>query len=231
MPSLGSRKIVLIPDHYTADERANRNVDILREFAREQGIKYFYDITDRANFKANPGVCHIAPSKRVTPPWGNFVWYRFSHLQCWCFWCSRQVSAIQMPGSLWALASWIKVPATMRFVLDGEMPSYLLAKDLILQIMGILVLGDVSSNGICWENRSETNDGRADDAAIWRSRLVVRMAPLLPMKPHLSMSALVPINPLSQFTPMLMPVYRSPLRCFTIRAGCLSPLPDNRFGS
>jgi 3-isopropylmalate/(R)-2-methylmalate dehydratase large subunit len=58
-------KIVLIPDHYifTADERANRNVDILRDFAQEQEIKYFYDITDRSNFKANPdykGVCHIA---------------------------------------------------------------------------------------------------------------------------------------------------------------------------
>ncbi|MBA3922544.1 MAG: 3-isopropylmalate dehydratase, partial [Nostocaceae cyanobacterium] len=58
-------KIVLIPDHYifTNDERANRNVDILRDFASEQNIKYFYDITDRANFKANPdykGVCHIA---------------------------------------------------------------------------------------------------------------------------------------------------------------------------
>src|SRR6476620_8100968 len=58
-------KIVLIPDHYifTNDERANRNVDILRDFAKEQGIKYFYDITDRSNFKANPdykGVCHVA---------------------------------------------------------------------------------------------------------------------------------------------------------------------------
>ena len=58
-------KIVLIPDHYifTNDERANRNVDILRDFAKEQGIKYFYDITDRSDFKANPdykGVCHIA---------------------------------------------------------------------------------------------------------------------------------------------------------------------------
>ena len=49
-------KIVLIPDHYifTNDERANRNVDILRDFAKEQGIKYFYDITDRSDFKANP---------------------------------------------------------------------------------------------------------------------------------------------------------------------------------
>jgi hypothetical protein len=46
-------KVVLIPDHYifTADERANRNVDILREFALEQDIKYFYDIKDLSNFK------------------------------------------------------------------------------------------------------------------------------------------------------------------------------------
>jgi 3-isopropylmalate/(R)-2-methylmalate dehydratase large subunit len=47
------KKVVLIPDHYifTADERANRNVDILREFALEQDIKYFYDIKDLSNFK------------------------------------------------------------------------------------------------------------------------------------------------------------------------------------
>ncbi|KAJ4945363.1 hypothetical protein NE237_019485 [Protea cynaroides] len=58
-------KIVIIPDHYifTSDERANRNVDILRDFCMEQNIKYFYDIKDLGNFKANPeykGVCHVA---------------------------------------------------------------------------------------------------------------------------------------------------------------------------
>ncbi|KAG0451487.1 hypothetical protein HPP92_026397, partial [Vanilla planifolia] len=58
-------KIVVIPDHYifTNDERANRNVDILRDFCMEQNIKYFYDIKDIGDFKANPdykGVCHIA---------------------------------------------------------------------------------------------------------------------------------------------------------------------------
>ena len=36
----------------------------------------------------------------------------------------------------------LKVPATMRFVFDGEMPPYLLAKDLILQ-----VIGDISVSG------------------------------------------------------------------------------------
>lgn len=46
-------KIVIIPDHYifTSDERANRNVDILRDFCMEQNIKYFYDIKDLGNFK------------------------------------------------------------------------------------------------------------------------------------------------------------------------------------
>lgn len=46
-------KVVIIPDHYifTSDERANRNVDILRDFCREQNIKYFYDIKDLSNFK------------------------------------------------------------------------------------------------------------------------------------------------------------------------------------
>ena len=30
----------------------------------------------------------------------------------------------------------VKVPPTLRFVMDGQMPHYLLAKDLILQIIG-----------------------------------------------------------------------------------------------
>lgn len=46
-------KIVIIPDHYifTSDERANRNVDILRDFCLEQDIKYFYDIKDLGDFR------------------------------------------------------------------------------------------------------------------------------------------------------------------------------------
>ena len=56
---------MIIPDHYifTSDPRANRNVDILRDMAQKYNIKYFYDITDRSDFRANPdykGVCHIA---------------------------------------------------------------------------------------------------------------------------------------------------------------------------
>ena len=40
----------------------------------------------------------------------------------------------------------IKVPPTLRFVLDGEMPPYLMAKDLILHIIGeITTAGELPS--------------------------------------------------------------------------------------
>jgi len=55
-----TEKVVIIPDHYifTEDVRANRNVDILRDFVNEQGIKYFYDIIDRSDYK----VVRLSPS-------------------------------------------------------------------------------------------------------------------------------------------------------------------------
>src|SRR5690242_17051092 len=41
-------RVVIIPDHYifTADSKSNRNVDILRDFVKEQQIAYFYDVID-----------------------------------------------------------------------------------------------------------------------------------------------------------------------------------------
>jgi len=136
-------KIVLIPDHYifTTDERANRNVDILRDFAKEQGIKYFYDITDRANFKANPdykGVCHIALAQEGHTRPGEVLFGTDSHT-CNAGAFGQFATGIGNTDAGFIMGTGkllIKVPATMRFVLAGEMPDYLLAKDLILQIIG-----------------------------------------------------------------------------------------------
>ena len=144
-----SEKIVLIPDHYifTADERANRNVDILRDFAQEQGIKYFYDISDRADFKANPdykGVCHIALAQEGHTRPGEVLFGTDSHT-CNAGAFGEFATGIGNTDAGFIMGTGkilIKVPATMRFVLDGEMPDYLLAKDLILQI-----IGDISVSG------------------------------------------------------------------------------------
>src|SRR5689334_21166402 len=56
------QKLVIIPDHYivTAYSKSNRNVDILRDFVREQYLPYFYDVIDDANghwvFDASKGM-------------------------------------------------------------------------------------------------------------------------------------------------------------------------------
>ncbi|EHA8587545.1 putative 3-isopropylmalate dehydratase large subunit, chloroplastic [Cocos nucifera] len=124
-------KIVIIPDHYifTSDERANRNVDILRDFCTEQNIKYYYDIKDIGNFRANPdykGVCHIALAQEDSHTCNAGAFGQFA-------------SGIGNTDAGFVMGTGkilLKVPPTMRFILDGEMPKYLLAKDLILQIIG-----------------------------------------------------------------------------------------------
>ncbi|MDE5074127.1 MAG: 3-isopropylmalate dehydratase large subunit, partial [Trichodesmium sp. St5_bin8] len=142
-------KIVLIPDHYifTADERANRNVDILRDFAQEQNIKYFYDIIERSNFKANPdykGVCHVALAQEGHTRPGEVLFGTDSHT-CNAGAFGEFATGIGNTDAAFIAGTGkllVKVPATMRFVLNGEMPNYLLAKDLILQI-----IGDISVSG------------------------------------------------------------------------------------
>jgi 3-isopropylmalate/(R)-2-methylmalate dehydratase large subunit len=136
-------KIVLIPDHYifTADARANRNVDILRDFAKEQEIKYFYDITDLSNFKANPdykGVCHIALAQEGHTRPGEVLFGTDSHT-CNAGAFGQFATGIGNTDAAFVMGTGkllLKVPATMKFTFDGELPPYLLAKDLILHVIG-----------------------------------------------------------------------------------------------
>ncbi|CAK0746338.1 3-isopropylmalate dehydratase large subunit, chloroplastic [Coccomyxa viridis] len=136
-------KIVIIPDHYifTADARANRNVDILRDVVKKYGIKYFYDITDRSDFRANPdykGVCHVALAQEGHCKPGEVLFGTDSHT-CNAGAFGQFATGIGNTDAGFILGTGkllIKVPPTIRFVLEGQMPSYLMAKDLILQIIG-----------------------------------------------------------------------------------------------
>lgn len=140
-------KIVIIPDHYifTNDERANRNVDIIRDFAKEQNIKYYYDIKDRSDFKANPdykGVCHIALAQEGHCKPGEVLFGTDSHT-CNAGAFGQFATGIGNTDAGFIMGTGkllIKVPPTLRFILDGEMPHYLLSKDLILQIIGEITI-------------------------------------------------------------------------------------------
>lgn len=129
-------KIVIIPDHYiyTADQKALRNVDILRDFVAEQGLPYFYD----PGTESYCGVCHVAlPELGHVRP-GEVIFGTDSHT------CTHGALGAFSTGIgntdagfiMGAGKLLIKVPETIRFVLDGVMPEYLSAKDLILHMIG-----------------------------------------------------------------------------------------------
>jgi len=130
-------KLVIIPDHYifTEDKYANRNVDILRAFAADQDLPHFYDVGSE-DYK---GVCHIAlPEEGFTRP-GEMLFGTDSHT-CTAGAFGQFATGIGNTDAAFIMGAgklWVKVPETMRFVFYGDsMPPYLMAKDIILQIIG-----------------------------------------------------------------------------------------------
>jgi 3-isopropylmalate/(R)-2-methylmalate dehydratase large subunit len=147
-------KLVIVPDHYifTADKMANRNVDVLRQFAAEQELPYYYDVgTDRYK-----GVCHIAlPEEGHTRP-GEVLFGTDSHT-CTAGAFGEFATGIGNTDAGFVMGTgklWLKVPPTMRFVFHGELPPYLMAKDLILA-----VIGDIGCDGATYRAMEFAGDG------------------------------------------------------------------------
>src|SRR5579862_2557329 len=147
-------KIVIIPDHYifTQDKMANRNVDVLRHFAAEQQLPYFYDV-GTAKYK---GVCHIAlPEEGHTRP-GEVLLGTDSHT-CTAGAFGEFATGIGNTDAGFVMGTgklWVRVPETMRFVFHGQMPPYLMAKDLILA-----VIGDIGCDGATYKAMEFDGDG------------------------------------------------------------------------
>lgn len=149
-------RVVIIPDHYifTADSLSNRNVDILRDFVREQDIPYFYDVIDdpsghwkfdasKGNLKRQygshyAGVCHTAlPAKGHTRP-GEVLFGTDSHT-CMAGAFNEFATGIGNTDAGFVLGTGkllIKVPETMHFRLEGKLQPGVMAKDVILHCIG-----------------------------------------------------------------------------------------------
>ena len=149
-------KVVIIPDHYifTSDSKSNRNVDILREFVREQNLPYFYDVIDDANgtWKFDPGkgalqrqyglhyagVCHTAlPQKGHTRP-GEILFGTDSHT-CMAGAFNEFATGIGNTDAGFVMGTGkllLKVPETMHFRLEGQLQPGVMAKDIILHCIG-----------------------------------------------------------------------------------------------
>ena len=153
-----ARKIVIIPDHYifTSDSKSNRNVDILREFVREQNIPYFYDVIDdpNGNWVFDPGkgalnrqygshyagVCHTAlPQKGHTRP-GEILFGTDSHT-CMAGAFNEFATGIGNTDAGFVMGTGkllLKVPESMHFRLEGKLQPGVMAKDIILHAIGAI---------------------------------------------------------------------------------------------
>ena len=147
-------RIPIIPDHYifTADGKCHRNIQILRDFVKEQDIKYYYDPdfldTDEASGMPNPyrdptktnykGVCHKAlPEEGHCRP-GEILLGTDSHT-CTAGAFGQFASGVGNTDAAFTMGTgktWLKTPPTMKFTFHGEIPPYLTAKDLILAVIG-----------------------------------------------------------------------------------------------
>jgi len=165
------KKVVIIPDHYifTADSMSNRNVDILREFSNEQGIEYFYDVIDdpkghwifdsakgpmqRQHGSRYTGVCHTTlPLKGHTRP-GEILFGTDSHT-CMAGAFNQFATGIGNTDAGFILGTGkllIKVPETMRFFLEGKMQPGVMAKDVILHVIGDIGFDGATYRAMQWE--------------------------------------------------------------------------------
>jgi 3-isopropylmalate/(R)-2-methylmalate dehydratase large subunit len=129
-------RIVIIPDHFifTEDANARRSVEVLREFVAEQGIRHYYDVGG-PDYK---GVCHVAMAEEGHTRPGELLFGTDSHT-CTAGAFGLFATGIGNTDAAFVMATgklWLRVPETMRIVLDGELPSSVSAKDLVLAVIG-----------------------------------------------------------------------------------------------
>ncbi len=125
---------VIVLDHVVpaANETYAINHKIIREFVVEQGISSFYDIGE--------GICHqVLPEKGHAWP-GAVIVGSDSHTPTYGAFGSfsagigrTEAAAVMATGQI-----WLRVPESLRIVVNGTLPERVSAKDVILHIIGDL---------------------------------------------------------------------------------------------
>jgi 3-isopropylmalate/(R)-2-methylmalate dehydratase large subunit len=126
-------KVILVADHFVPnkDIQSAQQAKHMREFAREQGIKYYFEVGES-------GIGHvILPEKGFIVP-GQLIVGADSHT---CTYGalgafstgvgSTDLGAVMATGEM-----WLKVPSTIRFEFNGNLLPWVQGKDLILYTIG-----------------------------------------------------------------------------------------------
>ena len=105
------------------------NHKVIRKFVKNQGIKHFYD--------CGVGICHmVLPEKGHVPP-NVVILGSDSHTTTHgAFGAAGIPIGRTETASVWAIGeTWLKVPESIKIILDGSLPEGVYAKDIILELI------------------------------------------------------------------------------------------------
>lgn len=161
-------KIIFIVDHElpSVSQNSGAKYQEMVRFAKQQLINTFY---------YGEGVCHqVIPEQGHVKP-GDIIIGTDSHTVTYgainAF--ATGIGSKEM-SNIWATGKiWLKVPKTIQFILEGELPKGVYSKDVILYILGMMKADGCVYNAI--EFSGSTIKGLSIDARLTMTNMVVEM--------------------------------------------------------
>ena len=128
-------KVALIPDHFVPnkDIKSAENAKKMRDFAREQKVRHYYEV-------GRVGIEHaLLPEQGIVAP-GEVIIGADSHTCTYgavgAF--STGVGSTDMAVGMATGECWFRVPEAIRVVLRGAPKGYVSGKDVILHLIGMI---------------------------------------------------------------------------------------------
>ena len=162
-------RAIIILDHLVPanDDQSAHLHKLLRDFANEQNLKYFYDV-------GRGGVCHqIMLENHVKP--GEVIVGADSHT---CTYGalgafstgigSTEIASVYLTGRL-----WFKVPPVIQVVVNGAFKPHIAPKDLILYTIGQLTADGATYRGV--EFTGQAVDATSIEGRMTLCNMVVEM--------------------------------------------------------
>ena len=149
-------RIVLVPDHFVPnkDIKSAMQVKLLRDFAKKQGIKNFFEV-------GRMGIEHVILPDLGLVKSGDLIVGADSHTCTYgalgAF--STGVGSTDIAGVMLIGKAWLKVPESIKIELTGEFREFVTAKDLILKLISILGVNGATYKAIEFSGPAVENIG------------------------------------------------------------------------
>ena len=153
-PVFDKDKIVLVPDHFAPnkDIKSAEQCKIMREFAKQHKITHYFEV-------GRMGIEHVLlPEVGLVAP-GEVIIGADSHTCTYgalgAF--ATGVGSTDMGATMATGETWFKVPSSIKVELTGKMPEWVVGKDLILTLIGM-----IGVDGARYQSLEFTGDGVAN---------------------------------------------------------------------